>query len=190
MLCWALHGCFCLEQPRSTRLVHYPRWERLLLVRALKLWWAAWWARHYSALTPTLGLYQEFMFGTVLLLLRIEAFEITWLLALSTRKRHICWSNTSKIGVLDRGKLSKSQRESCIVKTTSKKRKNGKTTYSGNRFLKGTQPATQFLKNCSLMAIVSKHRKHRCLESGSPGPTQFLLGCEFSAACPPSAEMR
>jgi len=55
MLCWALHGCFGVEQPRSTRLVHYPRWERFLLVRALKLWWAAWWARHYSALTPTLG---------------------------------------------------------------------------------------------------------------------------------------
>ena len=55
MLCRALHGCFGVEQPRSTRLVHYPRWERFLLVRALKLWWAAWWARHYSALTPTLG---------------------------------------------------------------------------------------------------------------------------------------
>ena len=66
--------------------------------------------------------------------------------AFCTRKRHICWSNTSNIGLLDRGKLSKSQRESCIVKTTSKK-KNGKATFSGNKFLKGTQPATQFLQN-------------------------------------------
>ena len=55
MLCWALCGCFCLEQPRSTRLVHYPRWERFLLTRELRLWWAAWWARHYAALSPYLG---------------------------------------------------------------------------------------------------------------------------------------
>ena len=49
--------------------------------------------------------------------------------------------------MLDRGKLSKSQRESCIVKTTTKKKKNGKATFSGNKFLKGTQPATQLLQN-------------------------------------------
>ena len=58
------------------------------------------------------------------------------------RKRHICWSNTSQIGRLDRGKLSKAMRESCIVKTTKKVNKNGKITFSGNKFLKQTQPVT------------------------------------------------
>ncbi|CAK8988995.1 unnamed protein product [Durusdinium trenchii] len=103
----ALGGCFAIEQPRSSRLVTYPRWERFLHLFDARLWWVAWWARHYGALTP---------------------------------KRHICWSNTSQIGRLDRGKLSKAMRESCIVKTTKKVNKNGKITFSGNKFLKQTQP--------------------------------------------------
>ena len=41
---------------------------------------------------------------------------------------------------MDRGRLLKEQRESCIVKSTIKKKKaDGTISYTGNRFLKGTQ---------------------------------------------------
>ena len=57
------------------------------------------------------------------------------------RKRHRGWSNSSAIGALDRGFLRKKARDSCVVKTTTKKKRaDGKRTYSGNRWLKGTQP--------------------------------------------------
>lgn len=55
------------------------------------------------------------------------------------RKRHKAWSNCWMVTLLNRGVLSKKKREKCIVKTTQKKVKDGKTSFSGNRFLKGTQ---------------------------------------------------
>ena len=55
------------------------------------------------------------------------------------RKRHKTWSNCWMVTLLNRGVLSKKEREKCIVKTTQKKVKDGKTSFSGNRFLKGTQ---------------------------------------------------
>ena len=96
------------------------------------------------------------------------------------RKRHICWSNSSEIGLLDRGKLRKSQREGCIVKTTTKKVKNGKVSYSGTRFLKGTQSATQFI--CWWGPFKSSWLSFR------RGHTQFPSGWKFSAACLTCAE--
>ena len=54
------------------------------------------------------------------------------------RKRHKAWSNCWMVTLLNRGVLSK-KREKCIVKTTQKKVKDGKASFSGNRFLKGTQ---------------------------------------------------
>ena len=54
LLCWALHGCWAIEQPRNSRLKVFPRWERFLMISAMRSWWTAWWARHYSALTPSL----------------------------------------------------------------------------------------------------------------------------------------
>ena len=60
------------------------------------------------------------------------------------RKRHKAWANTPRIVLLDRGKLSKQQRDACVVKTTVKTRKaDGSYWYSGNRFLKQTQPTPQ-----------------------------------------------
>ena len=51
------------------------------------------------------------------------------------------WCNASAILGINKGWLSKAQRQSCTVQTANKKRKaDGKVVYSGNRFLKGTQP--------------------------------------------------
>ena len=47
------------------------------------------------------------------------------------------------VTLLNRGVLSKKEREKCIVKTTKKKVKDGKSSFSGNRFLKGTQLETE-----------------------------------------------
>ena len=65
-----------------------------------------------------------------------------------TPKRHRCWTNSPQAAVLDRGRLSKQQRDSCKVKTVNKKvikDPNGKTkvSYSGNRNLKATQLEAQ-----------------------------------------------
>ena len=62
------------------------------------------------------------------------------------RKRHKAWSNCSLVSMLCRGVLKKADREKCIVKTTKKTVKDGRTTYSGNKFLKHTQSEPQFLK--------------------------------------------
>ena len=106
LLCWCLGGTFLLEQPGSSRITLYPRFD-WLVARVPNLWRCAWWARHYGALTP---------------------------------KRHRAWSNSAKIGLLDRGRLSKAQQEKCIVKTTKRKvGQKGKVSFSGNRYLKGTQ---------------------------------------------------
>ena len=56
------------------------------------------------------------------------------------RKRHRAWSNSEAIGLLDRGFLRKKAREKCVIKTaTRKKTKSGKVSYSGTKWLKGTQ---------------------------------------------------
>ena len=52
--------------------------------------------------------------------------------------------------------MRKAQRDSCVVRTTRKKIKNGRATYSGTKFLKGTQCNAQLWKmQCS--AKLSKH---------------------------------
>ena len=62
------------------------------------------------------------------------------------RKRHRAWSNSEAIGLLDRGFLQKKAREKCVVKTaTKKKTKSGKVSYSGTKWLKGTQCRPQLL---------------------------------------------
>lgn len=58
---------------------------------------------------------------------------------MGSRKRHKAWSNSPEVRFLNRGKLTKEQRESCVVTTTTKKKVGNKTTYAGNKFLKGTQ---------------------------------------------------
>lgn len=55
------------------------------------------------------------------------------------RKRHRAWANTKYIWLLDKGCLKKTQRDSCIVKTTNKKKNGQKKSYSGNKHLKATQ---------------------------------------------------
>lgn len=54
MLVVALGGVFLVEQPASSRLPWYPRWENF--VRKIKMWRCGWWAMQYGALTPSLGL--------------------------------------------------------------------------------------------------------------------------------------
>lgn len=102
-----LGGTFILEQPASSRITIYPRFE-WLVAKSRFIFRVGWWARHYGALTP---------------------------------KRHRAWSNTCAVGVLDRGRLSRAQREGCKVETTTKTvSRHGKKGYCGNKFLKGTQP--------------------------------------------------
>lgn len=60
----------------------------------------------------------------------------------ATPKRHVCWSNSPKIGGLNRGTLTKSMREE-IAKTgvkaaRTKVSKDGKKSYTGTRNLRGT----------------------------------------------------
>jgi len=47
-----LGGAFMIEQPASSRLCWYPKFEELL--RKLRIWRVGWWSRHYGALSPTL----------------------------------------------------------------------------------------------------------------------------------------
>lgn len=106
LLCYALGGCWLLEQPGSSVLPWYPRFEYLRFC-GLFHWSACWWQRHYGGLTP---------------------------------KRHKAWSNSPVVALLNRGVLTKKERETCKVQTTNKKWKNGKWAFSGNRHLKKTQP--------------------------------------------------
>jgi hypothetical protein len=55
------------------------------------------------------------------------------------RKRHRAWANTKQIGALDRGCLRAAARKKCVLKTTIKKKKGDKVTYSGTKHLKSTQ---------------------------------------------------
>ena len=91
------------------------------------------------------------------------------------RKRHRGWSNSSAIGALDRGFLRKKARDSCVVKTTTKKKRaDGKRTYSGNRWLKGTQPGPHQesffadLRACRMQKVFSLHqlKKVQVISSG------------------------
>ena len=101
-----LEGIWLLEQPGSSRVTMYPRFE-WLCHRSLRMYRVAWWGRHYGGLTP---------------------------------KRHRAWGNTRSLGLLDHGRLSKLERDRCIVKTSNKHTKpDGKRAYCGNKFLKGTQ---------------------------------------------------
>lgn len=52
-LCMALGGTWMIEQPASSRLPWFPRFEKMLL--KVRAWRVGWWARHYGALTPMLG---------------------------------------------------------------------------------------------------------------------------------------
>lgn len=54
MLVVALGGCFLIEQPGSSRITIYPRWEEWVF-RFRSVWTAAWWARLWGALTPFLA---------------------------------------------------------------------------------------------------------------------------------------
>ncbi len=63
-----------------------------------------------------------------------EYLPFSWL-----RKRHKAFSNSEAIAGFNRGTLTKKDREKCIIKTTKKVFKNGRWSFSGNRFLKGTQ---------------------------------------------------
>ena len=68
---------------------------------------------------------------------------------------------------LDRGRLHRAARLACKVKTTNKKKANGKTKYSGNRFLKGTQWDPQICHPAVWKQRNTKQRAWAC--SYSPG---------------------
>lgn len=58
-----------------------------------------------------------------------------------TPKRHICWANCRKVGGLDKGKLSKEQRQEIAwtgVKSATSKVRKGRMTYSGTPQLRAT----------------------------------------------------
>ncbi|CAL1149128.1 unnamed protein product [Cladocopium goreaui] len=59
-----------------------------------------------------------------------------------TPKRHICWSNSRKIGGLDKGPLTKDERREIartgVKSATIKVNKKGRKTYSGTAQLRGT----------------------------------------------------
>lgn len=107
MVCTCLGATWVLEQPGSSVLPWFPRFEALLVNAYLRIYSAGWWARLYQALTP---------------------------------KRHKAWANCSLVGMLDRGVLRKKDRDACFVKTTDKRKRGDKVTFSGNRNLKKTQP--------------------------------------------------
>jgi hypothetical protein len=102
------------------------------------------------------------------------------------RKRHRGWSNSSGIGALDRGFLRKKARDSCVVKTTTKKRRaDGKRTYSGNRWLKGTQPGPHH-ECSSAEAHVACKRLFFSPTQKCTGHIQWPSDLKFNACCPSS----
>lgn len=54
MLVTCLKGTWMIEQPASSRLVWYPRWEKFLASSWMRVWRVGWWSRHYGALSPML----------------------------------------------------------------------------------------------------------------------------------------
>ena len=155
-----LGGCWFIEQPASSRLAWYPRFEWLCRSLWSKAWQIGWWARHFKALTP---------------------------------KRHRAWSNSKEISVLNRGVLTKKERDACPVKTTDRSVKvdasgNLKTTWSGNKHLKKTQPRPQLPVNCIHAAMSADCFCFLC--SACSGRTQFHLDSTCSAtfmSCAPLA---
>ena len=159
-----------VEQPASSRLVWYPRWEAL--VAKLNMFRVGWWARHYGALSPQLGCTYTL---TCSFFSVPGDFRFRETILSLVRKRHRGWSNSSAIGALDRGFLRKKARDSCVVKTTTKKKRaDGKRTYSGNRWLKGTQPGPHQesffadLRACRMQKVFSLHqlKKVQVISSG------------------------
>lgn len=55
MLATALDMTWMLEQPASSRIIFYPRFEQLIYLQNLQVYAAGWWGRLYGALTPCLG---------------------------------------------------------------------------------------------------------------------------------------
>ena len=59
-----------------------------------------------------------------------------------TPKRHVCWSNSPKVGALNKGRLlnetRKAMAESTVKSATTKVRHDGKKTFSGTRYLRET----------------------------------------------------
>lgn len=129
----ALKGCWLLEQPGGSVAHWHPRFEQLV-ASALKIYETRWWARHYGSLTPFL----DNVSGRLCFCLEGETFRAK-LLRLLPRKRHKAWSNTVVVKWLNRGILTKAQRESCVVTTVNKKKVGNKVSYSGNKHLKKTQ---------------------------------------------------
>ena len=58
LLCTCLAGTWMIEQPASSRLIWYPRFEWFLACKWMKVWRVGWWSRHYGALSPSLGCLQ------------------------------------------------------------------------------------------------------------------------------------
>ena len=56
ILSTCLGATWLVEQPASSRLVWYPRWERFLASAWMKVFRVGWWSRHYGALSPILSL--------------------------------------------------------------------------------------------------------------------------------------
>ncbi|CAL1128724.1 unnamed protein product [Cladocopium goreaui] len=58
-----LGGTWATEQPSSSRLPWYPRWEEFML--RVRAWRVGWWARHYGALSPQLAITKTSKFSVV-----------------------------------------------------------------------------------------------------------------------------
>lgn len=78
-------------------------------------------------------------------LLPLKVFVCRWWMghySSCTPKRHICWSNSRKIGGLDKGPLTKDERREIastgVKSATIKVNKKGRKTYSGTTKLRGT----------------------------------------------------
>lgn len=80
---------------------------------------------------------------------------------LHCRKRHRAWSNTPRIGALDRGCLKKKARKEQKVKTTIRKKKaDGKHSFSGTKWLKSTQWGPKYYMQHVKQAIKTFLTKH------------------------------
>lgn len=156
MLVTCLKGTWMIEQPASSRLVWYPRWEKFLASSWMRVWRVGWWSRHYGALSPMLVFQFEGQSFPETCIFKI--FFTVWFLQINMflcfRKRHRAWSNTKEIHVLDRGSLRRAAREKCTLQTTKKVRKaGGKVMFQGIKgALKSTQCESQWIK---------KHGKHQ-----------------------------
>jgi len=55
LLATALDMTWMIEQPASSRIIFYPRFEQLIYLQNLQVYSTGWWGRLYGALTPCLG---------------------------------------------------------------------------------------------------------------------------------------